>query len=95
MQAIFLKCPLIHLVFNFMIVLCFLQNNFTAPRMVLSASGVNHIDLLAIAEPLFSDLPKITATRAPNFEYIGGDWRQSNDSPVSCLSNLIYYVIFP
>ena len=95
MQAFFLKCPLIHPFFNFIIMICFLQNNFTAPRMVLSASGVNHIDLVAIAEPLFSDLPKITATPAPNFEYIGGDWRQSNDSPVSCLSNLIYYVIFP
>ena len=60
------------------------QNNFTAPRMVLSASGVDHTDLLAIAEPLFSDLPKVTSTVIPKFQYIGGDWRQSNDSPVSC-----------
>ncbi|XP_057501065.1 mitochondrial-processing peptidase subunit alpha-like [Actinidia eriantha] len=33
--------------------------NFTAPRMVLAASSVEHEELLKIAEPLLSDLPGI------------------------------------
>lgn len=71
------------------------QNNFTAPRMVLSASGVDHTNLLSIAEPLFLDLPNVTSPITPKFEYVGGDWRQSSDSPVSNKCNLVYYTVYP
>lgn len=59
----------------------FVDKNFTAPRMVLSASGVDHHDFLAIAEPLFSDLPKVPSPSLPKFEYVGGDWRKPEESP--------------
>ncbi|GBG84704.1 hypothetical protein CBR_g39080 [Chara braunii] len=61
----------------------FVEANYTAPRMVLAASGVDHSDLLAVAEPLFSDLPKVALPPTPLTEYVGGDWRLAADAPVT------------
>ncbi|CAG7896593.1 unnamed protein product, partial [Brassica rapa] len=54
----------------------FMTENFTAARMVLAASGVEHEDLLKIAEPLTSDLPNVPRQAEPKSQYTGGDFRQ-------------------
>ncbi|XP_058214396.1 mitochondrial-processing peptidase subunit alpha-like [Rhododendron vialii] len=53
----------------------FVAENYTAPRMVLAASGVEHEDLLKIAEPLLSDLPIVSRPEEPKSVYVGGDYR--------------------
>jgi len=59
-----------------------IQENYTAPRMVLAASGVEHEELLSIAEPLLSDLPNVARPAEPASKYVGGDFRQQSDSGV-------------
>ncbi|XP_058074113.1 mitochondrial-processing peptidase subunit alpha-like [Magnolia sinica] len=59
----------------------FVTENYTAPRMVLAASGVEHEELLSYAEPLLSDLPKVPPPTAPKSVYVGGDYRCQADSP--------------
>ncbi|XXG48204.1 hypothetical protein AAC387_Pa02g2716 [Persea americana] len=59
----------------------FVSENYTAPRMVLAASGVEHEELLSYAEPLLSDLPKVPAPEVPKSVYVGGDYRCQADSP--------------
>lgn len=59
-----------------------LQANYTAPRMVLAASGVEHEEFLKVAEPLLSDLPKVSATEEPKPVYVGGDYRCQADAEV-------------
>jgi len=54
----------------------FMTENFTAARMVLAASGVEHEELLKVAEPLTSDLPNVPPQLAPKSQYVGGDFRQ-------------------
>ncbi|XP_010535187.1 PREDICTED: probable mitochondrial-processing peptidase subunit alpha-2, chloroplastic/mitochondrial isoform X2 [Tarenaya hassleriana] len=54
----------------------FVAENFTAARMVLAASGVDHEELLRVAEPLLSDLPKVARPQEPKSQYVGGDYRQ-------------------
>ncbi|EEF48145.1 mitochondrial-processing peptidase subunit alpha [Ricinus communis] len=58
----------------------FVAENYTAPRMVLAASGVEHEELVSIAEPLLSDLPKVSGTPVPQSIYTGGDFRCQADS---------------
>ncbi|XVF49072.1 hypothetical protein PTKIN_Ptkin03bG0239700 [Pterospermum kingtungense] len=58
----------------------FVAENFTASRMVLAASGVEHDELLSVAEPLLSDLPKIPRPQDPKSVYTGGDYRCQADS---------------
>ncbi|XP_044479450.1 mitochondrial-processing peptidase subunit alpha-like [Mangifera indica] len=58
----------------------FIAENYTAPRMVLAASGVDLDELLPIAEPLLSDLPKVSCPVEPKSVYVGGDYRQQADS---------------
>ncbi|GMH03355.1 hypothetical protein Nepgr_005194 [Nepenthes gracilis] len=53
----------------------FVSENYTAPRMVLAASGVEHKELLSIAEPLLSDLPSMPRPEEPKSVYVGGDYR--------------------
>ncbi|XP_052182960.1 mitochondrial-processing peptidase subunit alpha-like [Diospyros lotus] len=53
----------------------FVAENYTAPRMVLAASGVEHEELLKIAEPLLSDLPTVPRPQEPKSVYAGGDYR--------------------
>uniref|UniRef100_A0A1D1ZBE4 Mitochondrial-processing peptidase subunit alpha n=1 Tax=Anthurium amnicola TaxID=1678845 RepID=A0A1D1ZBE4_9ARAE len=58
----------------------FVAENYTAPRMVLAASGVEHEDLVSYAEPLLSDLPKVPPPEVPKSVYVGGDYRCQADS---------------
>ncbi|XP_020105364.1 mitochondrial-processing peptidase subunit alpha-like [Ananas comosus] len=58
----------------------FINENYTAPRMVLAASGVDHDELVSIAEPLLSDLPKVARPEEPKSVYVGGDYRCQADS---------------
>jgi hypothetical protein len=51
--------------------------------MVLAASGVEHDELVSIAEPLLSDLPAVKRREEPKSVYVGGDYRCQADSPVS------------
>ncbi|KAL5576894.1 hypothetical protein UlMin_018593 [Ulmus minor] len=58
----------------------FVAENYTAPRMVLAASGVEHQELISIAEPLLSDLPSVGHSGEPRSEYVGGDYRRQADA---------------
>ncbi|TMW90324.1 hypothetical protein EJD97_015895 [Solanum chilense] len=61
----------------------FVAANYTAPRMVLAASGVEHEEFLKVAEPLLSDLPKVSATEEPKPVYVGGDYRCQADAEMT------------
>lgn len=56
--------------------------------MVLAASGVDHEELLKVAEPLLSDLPQISRPEEPKSVYVGGDYRRQADSQVCIISPL-------
>ncbi|CAI9766032.1 unnamed protein product [Fraxinus pennsylvanica] len=58
----------------------FVAENYTASRMVLAASGVDHEELLKYAEPLLSDLPNVPRPAEPKPVYEGGDYRHQADS---------------
>ncbi|KAL0410559.1 UNVERIFIED_CONTAM: Mitochondrial-processing peptidase subunit alpha [Sesamum latifolium] len=58
----------------------FVAENYSAPRMVLAASGVDHDKLLEYAEPLLSDLPKVSRPSEPKPIYTGGDFRRQGDA---------------
>ncbi|KAJ9692218.1 hypothetical protein PVL29_011336 [Vitis rotundifolia] len=64
----------------------FVAENYTAPRMVLAASGVEHEELLSIAEPLVSDLPSVPRPEEPKSVYVGGDYRCQADSGITHLA---------
>uniref|UniRef100_A0A5B6YHR0 Peptidase M16 C-terminal domain-containing protein n=2 Tax=Davidia involucrata TaxID=16924 RepID=A0A5B6YHR0_DAVIN len=51
--------------------------------MVLAASGVEHEELLKIAEPLLSDLPSVPRPEQPKSVYVGGDYRCQADSGIT------------
>eukprot|EP00250_Pteridium_aquilinum_P022652 c2550_g1_i1 orf=435-1967(-) len=64
----------------------FVQENYTAPRIVLAASGVDHKELLEIAEPLLGGIPMASPHskepyQVPVSKYVGGDWRGIADTP--------------
>jgi processing peptidase subunit alpha len=59
-----------------------IQENYTAPRMVLAASGVEHEELLAVAEPLLADLPSVPRPEEPKSTYVGGDFRRHGEAGV-------------
>uniref|UniRef100_A0A2P2JWH7 Complex III subunit II n=2 Tax=Rhizophora mucronata TaxID=61149 RepID=A0A2P2JWH7_RHIMU len=58
----------------------FVAEHYTAPRMVVAASGVELEQLLSVAEPLLSDLPKVSTPQEPKSVYVGGDYRRQADS---------------
>lgn len=58
------------------------QENYTAPRMVLAASGVDHEELLSVAEPLLADLPSVPRSEEPKSTYVGGDFRRHGEEGV-------------
>ena len=58
------------------------QENYTSPRIVLAASGVDHDELISIAEPLLSDIPSATGAAKPKSVYVGGEYRRAADSSV-------------
>ncbi|CAJ1937086.1 unnamed protein product [Sphenostylis stenocarpa] len=58
----------------------FVAENYTAPRIVLAASGVEHEELLSVAEPLLSDLPSVRHPAEPKSVYVGGDYRCQSET---------------
>lgn len=58
------------------------QSNYTAPRIVVAASGVPHDAFKNSVESLFLDLPTVSATAAPASQYVGGDFRMASDTAV-------------
>lgn len=68
------------------------QENYTASRMVLAASGVDHDKLLEYAEPLLSDLPNVSRCHLPKPIYTGGDFRRQGDSGVCIRKALIRWM---
>ncbi|KAG8367310.1 hypothetical protein BUALT_Bualt16G0059000 [Buddleja alternifolia] len=58
----------------------FIAENYTASRMVLAATGVDHEKLLEYAEPLLSDLPNVSRPSEPKPIYTGGDFRRQGDA---------------
>ncbi|KAL0337332.1 UNVERIFIED_CONTAM: Mitochondrial-processing peptidase subunit alpha [Sesamum calycinum] len=61
----------------------FVAEHYTASRMVLAASGVDHDKLLEYAEPLLSDLPNVSRPTEPKPIYTGGDFRRQGDSGIT------------
>ena len=53
----------------------FVAENYTARRIVLAASGVDHEEIVSIAEPLLSDLPSGPRSEEPQSKYVGGEYR--------------------
>jgi len=65
----------------------FMATHYTAPRMVLSAAGIEHDVLVDLAKTHFGDLPgaptngvEPTSTKS---QYIGGDRRVTGESPLT------------
>jgi processing peptidase subunit alpha len=73
--------------------LCKNQENYTAPRIVLAASGVEHEELLSIAEPLLSDLPNVPRPEEPKSVYTGGDYRCQTETGV-CMRKIYFALYF-
>ena len=86
-QVSLLTCYLFFLLLGY-------QENYTAPRIVLAASGVDHDELVSIAEPLLSDIPSVTGTTRPKSTYVGGEYRRTADSSVGILILSTYQVIY-
>lgn len=61
----------------------FITENYTAPRIVLSAYGLEHEELLTIAEPLLSDLPSVPHPMEPESVYNGGEFRCQAETPTT------------
>jgi len=59
--------------------------------MVLAAAGVEHEELVSIAEPLLSDLPNVPRPDEPKSVYVGGDFRRHGESGVR---TSIYITLF-
>ena len=72
------------------------QENYTASRMVLAASGVEHEELLSVAEPLLSDLPSVPRPEEPKSNYVGGDFRRQGESGVgiNLIKGFLHLLIF-
>ena len=73
--------------------MCKIQENYTAPRMVLSASGVEHEELLSVAEPLLSDLPSVPRSEEPKSVYVGGDFRRQSEAEACIRSHIVPFHI--
>lgn len=70
------------------------QENFTADRLVVAASGVDHQYLLDVAEPLLSDWHKGSPVERPESKYIGGDFRHRADSEVIYFPSTLLSLFF-
>lgn len=58
----------------------YLRGNYSAPRMVLSASGrIDHDYLVAAAQAAFSQLPPHVPAVTGQARYVGGDYREERD----------------
>ncbi|KAE9464505.1 hypothetical protein C3L33_03593, partial [Rhododendron williamsianum] len=72
----------------------FVAGNYTAPRMVLAASGVEHDELLKFAEPLLSDIPSVPRPEEPKSVYVGGDYRCQADSGDRLVPRLTFLLLY-
>ena len=61
----------------------FVQTHYVAPRMVLSGAGVEHEQLVRLAEPLLSGVSDGPIFEEPASQYVGGDWRQFAAGPMT------------
>jgi processing peptidase subunit alpha len=61
----------------------FYSQNYVAPRMVLAAAGVEHGELLRLAEPLLGAVTSGAGAEEPLSAYTGGDWRQYAAAPLT------------
>ena len=60
----------------------FVNELYTGARMCLSGAGVEHNELVRLAEPLLGALPAGMVGEPPS-QYIGGDWRQFAAGPLT------------
>ncbi len=61
-------------------VLDYMHGHYSAPSMVLSASGrIDHDELVDAAEQAFSGLPPFVAATSETARYVGGDYREERD----------------
>ncbi|MGD9617473.1 MAG: M16 family metallopeptidase [Alphaproteobacteria bacterium] len=61
-------------------VVAYLQNHYSASRIVLSASGnLDHDRIVALAETLLSALPEERPVRTEPARYVGGDHREERE----------------
>lgn len=58
----------------------FVSENFTAPRIVVAGTGVDHEELKASVDSLFGDLPAVPLLSPPPSKYVGGDWRMAAEN---------------
>jgi len=68
---------------NHKIIQKFYHENYTADRVVLAASGVDHESLLNHAEFLLNDWHKGSPVEKPKSTYVGGDSRHRADSDMT------------
>ncbi|EEH52876.1 uncharacterized protein MICPUCDRAFT_52880 [Micromonas pusilla CCMP1545] len=61
----------------------FVADNYVAPRLVLAAAGCAHAELVSLAEPLLSSLPKAKGQPSIPSRYVGGDYRVGGDAPAT------------
>ncbi len=70
-----LICPSDHVaLLNADVLKDFVSTNYTAPRLVLAGSGMDHSTLVNLATPLFEGVGG-GAVHEPVSTYVGGDWR--------------------
>lgn len=53
----------------------FVAKNYTAGSIVLAGAGIEHKELVSLAEPLFSNVPDSNKGQHQS-KYVGGDFRQ-------------------
>lgn len=53
----------------------FTEQNFVAPKMVLAGAGVEHKQLVSLAEPMLNDFRGGQGQSQPGSQYAGGDFR--------------------
>jgi len=61
----------------------FVAAQYCPSRMVLAAAGYDHDELVAIAEATFGKLPAGTPQFSKPVEYIGGEYRESSEDPLT------------
>lgn len=64
-----------------------MQENYTAPRLVLAGAGVEHSELVNLAQDMLADAPAGKAAAKVPSKYVGGDFRQL--APSSPHTNVI------
>jgi hypothetical protein len=55
--------------------------NFTGPRIVVAGSGVEHSELVSLAQDMLAGVPAGPPAPKMPSKYLGGDFRQFSASP--------------